>query len=69
MGKVPLIVEFLDDISKKHFGISRTEAKVPAICVFCKKPVESFRDELSRKEFKISSLCQSCQDEIFTEDV
>lgn len=36
-------------------------------CPFCKKLVsnDSFRDELSRREFKISGLCQSCQDEIF----
>jgi hypothetical protein len=36
-------------------------------CPFCQKPVdpESFRDDLSRKEFKISGLCQKCQDEMF----
>lgn len=35
-------------------------------CPFCGKPiVDNFRDELSRKEFKISGLCQSCQDEMF----
>jgi len=39
-------------------------------CPFCDKPVraDDFRDELSQKEFKISGLCQSCQDEIFGED-
>jgi len=28
---------------------------------------ENFRDDLSRKEFNISQLCQVCQDEIFHE--
>ena len=36
-------------------------------CPFCKKEinVDEFEDELSKKEFKISGLCQSCQDEVF----
>lgn len=36
-------------------------------CPFCGKPVsaDSFRDELSRKEFSISGLCQVCQDDFF----
>jgi len=31
---------------------------------------EDFRDDLSRKEFDISSMCQKCQDDFFedTED-
>jgi len=37
------------------------------LCPFCEKKVEEkdFRDELSRKEFKISGLCQKCQDATF----
>ncbi len=36
-------------------------------CPFCKKVVlaSSFRDNLSRKEFNISGLCQDCQDKTF----
>lgn len=36
-------------------------------CPFCKKPIlmSDFRDQLSRKEFKISGLCQNCQDDTF----
>ena len=38
-------------------------------CPFCGRQVDggSFRDELSRKEFRISGLCQSCQDGFFKE--
>lgn len=38
-------------------------------CPFCGKLVLpfSFRDALSQKEFRISGLCQECQDNIFTE--
>lgn len=31
----------------------------------CGKPATKFRDEISRKEFTISGLCQECQDKIF----
>ena len=36
-------------------------------CPFCGKAVDinNFRDELSLKEFQISGLCQSCQDDFF----
>lgn len=39
-------------------------------CPFCKKVVvqADFKDELSRKEHKISGLCQKCQDEMFAPD-
>ena len=37
------------------------------VCPLCKYKVDEneFRDEISRKEFKISGLCQSCQEDIF----
>ena len=39
-------------------------------CAWCgassKKVREGFRDELSKKEYQISALCQKCQDEVFT---
>lgn len=37
-------------------------------CPFCGKKIDvetEFKDELSKKEFGISGLCQSCQDEFF----
>ena len=43
------------------------ENKNKGLCPFCKKPVseEDFTDQLSLKEFRISGLCQKCQDEFF----
>jgi hypothetical protein len=37
------------------------------VCPFCHKPVNvnGFRDEISEREFKISGLCQKCQDSFF----
>lgn len=39
-------------------------------CPICSKPISGadFRDDLSRKEYKISGLCQKCQDDIFKEE-
>ena len=34
-------------------------------CSWCDKPDFKFRDTLSRKEYGISAMCQTCQDEVF----
>ena len=36
-------------------------------CPFCRSQIQlkDFRDELSKREFKISGLCQVCQDKTF----
>lgn len=36
------------------------------ICPTCGKEVGEFRDALSRKEYEISGMCQSCQDKVFS---
>ena len=37
------------------------------LCPFCKNVIKptDFRDAISLKEFRISGLCQACQDETF----
>jgi hypothetical protein len=35
------------------------------VCVFCGGPAMEFRDEASMHEFRISGLCQNCQDKVF----
>ena len=63
--------------SKKHSGIEnlleviagRTTSIKGNICVRapigCGGPATEFKDDLSRKEYTISGLCQKCQDEVF----
>jgi hypothetical protein len=34
-------------------------------CAWCRKPATQFKDDVSRREFRISGLCQACQDETF----
>ena len=37
------------------------------VCPTCTEPIDwsQFRDELSKKEYRISGMCQKCQDEVF----
>lgn len=65
MAKSPQMQAFLDQFTKKAFGVSRGEALVAQTCVTCGGPATEFRDELSRKEYGISAMCQKCQDGVF----
>lgn len=46
-------------------GVSRKGAVAEGSCTTCKGEATSFKDEISRKEYTISGMCQSCQDSIF----
>jgi hypothetical protein len=52
----------------KAFGFeSEVKLVEEGKCPFCQEPIKSdeFRDELSRKEYVISGMCQKCQDKTF----
>lgn len=34
-------------------------------CMYCGQPATEFKDELSKREYAISGLCQKCQDSVF----
>lgn len=55
----------IDDFLAAITGISRQQAEINNICVWCKQPLTKFRDKLSEREHQISGLCQKCQDETF----
>ena len=59
--------QFQEDISMKFFGRSVSLAKAGNQCVCCGKSATEFRDEISKREYQISSLCQHCQDEVFAQ--
>lgn len=62
--KSPAIDALLTELT----GISRQEAMQKRICTCCKKPILGFRDALSEKEYRISGMCQHCQDQVFTDE-
>jgi hypothetical protein len=54
----------LEDLSQRVFGRSRSGDQ----CVTCgstKIAPSDFEDDLSRKEFGISHMCQECQNSVF----
>lgn len=55
-----------EEIVKKVFP-KESERIKKGNCPFCNKEIneEDFKDDLSRKEYKISGLCQSCIDKTF----
>jgi len=49
-------------------GFSKEVEKIKhGLCPMCSKPIKmkEFKDDLSRKEYGISGMCQVCQDGIF----
>ena len=62
--KDPVIEGLLTSITK----VDRpTEIKANR-CVICHQPITPFLDELSVREYRISGMCQKCQDSVFEED-
>jgi len=37
-------------------------------CMSCGNPATDFRNDISRREYRISGLCQMCQDGVFGAD-
>lgn len=63
--KSPEMENTLDNLSQDVFGRKRTDSIKSGICVVCGTPAHTFRDALSEKEYRISGMCQSCQDNVF----
>jgi len=57
--------ETADDLAKRLFGKTRTESLDTHTCVSCNGPATEFRDEKSKIEWRITGLCQKCQDIVF----
>ena len=57
--KSPEMTKFLENM----FG--RSTAIQGNTCTTCAGDATSFRDDLSVKEYAISGMCQTCQDEVF----
>ena len=61
----PTIQQFIETLFPEAQNIK--EGK----CPFCGKIIDvdnEFKDDLSRREYEISGMCQTCQDEFFKGD-
>ena len=65
--KAPAIDALLSEIVFN--GKDRVGCIQEGICITCDDAkgikATSFRDDISRKEYSISAMCQSCQDDVF----
>lgn len=61
----PEMQRAFDQISKALGGETVANAQAEARCHHCKKRITEFRTDVSRREYQISGLCQSCQDIAF----
>ena len=58
----------IESMLSSLFGVDRVTTISEAFCVSCDSEgnnAASFRDDISRKEYAISGMCQSCQDDVF----
>ena len=63
--KDPLLEKMLEEVAGRTTAI--TSDRCVSAPIGCGKPVtlDSFRDAISLKEYRISGLCQECQDKVF----
>ena len=57
------ITNFLESIFGRTSAITADRC-IPAP-IGCGGPATEFRNEISRREYSISGLCQACQDKVF----
>lgn len=66
--KVKTIRRLLDSYtSAGPFKNTRSAALLAQLCVMCENPNLNFVDQLSKREYNISGMCQTCQDHYFKE--
>lgn len=54
-----------DDLIRLMTGKDRVATILSHTCMTCGGKADYFRDALSRKEYRISGMCQRCQDKVF----
>lgn len=55
----------IDGLLGAIMGKNRKDTINNHLCMTCDGVAESFRDEISRREYAISGMCQQCQDGFF----
>lgn len=66
--KSPAMREQLNELTAQVFGKSRSDCIAEDLCVICGGAAAEFRNEISRREYGISGMCQHCQDKTFNEE-
>ena len=58
----------IDKLLTNLTGKDRTKTIAGAKCMTCPGQAVKFRNDISRKEYTISGMCQDCQDDTFGKD-
>ena len=61
----PALQKALDQLGIEAYGRTNGESISTDTCIRCGKPAGSFKDQISLREYRISGLCQPCQDIVF----
>lgn len=64
MGKLDELKEI---VSRSDYRDIYAKAKRTATCIRCGRPAREFCDASAHLEYRISALCQRCQDVFFTD--
>ncbi len=56
----------IDAFLGNMMGKDRVETIAAGMCMMCDGHAKEFTDDLSKKEYTISGMCQKCQDKAFT---
>jgi hypothetical protein len=55
----------IDSFLTRTFGIDRQDSILHNKCTMYGKEAKVFKDEIIKKEFTVSGICQVCQDKVF----
>lgn len=65
MGEATYKAPVIDAFLKSFIGKDRVKTITSNKCVTCMGDADTFTDDLSKREYAISGMCQTCQDKIF----
>jgi len=65
--KSPEVLMFMNAMTMFATGRTLVDCISHGFCTVCGGRVEGFKDALSEGEYKLSGLCQECQDKCFAE--
>jgi hypothetical protein len=64
MSAIKILTEI---VCSPQYSAKYINAKAFGTCIKCGRPAKVFRDAPSTLEYRVSALCQTCQDELFSD--
>jgi hypothetical protein len=59
------LLELLEVLSTPSYKANYLKSKATSTCIRCGRLANKFRDSSARLEYKVSALCQKCQDDCY----